>query len=611
MNFHSHLFLKASATLSAVLALAAISSPAEVSAAKSDVSVVTHLDQATKPEQSLYASSKKYRHDIPVQFLGINDLHGGLERTGNTWFGNTKYEGAGGAIRLASYLNNAQSTFHKSNKNGHTFRVEAGDDEPTMHALRAMKFKIGTLGNHEFDEGLGEFHRVLVGGKPTKQYNSAEEAYPHQNSGLDIVISNVVDRKSGKTPYNFKPYLVKTVKAKNGKKVKVGFIGILTTTMPTLTTYQNYHPYKYLDEATSIAKYDRLLRKKGVKAIVVLAHTGVSTQTDSQTNQSTTSGPAVDILKKLYRIDPKNSVDVYFAAHSHQYANATVGHTRLVQAIYSGEAYDDVIGYINPKTHDFAKNSLVAHVFPVLSAKQDPSIQDDAKVAAIAKDADDRTAPIINQKIGEAATATSLTGRDKNNKYFENETGDLVCDAQLAGAREATAKQNIHVDFAMTNGGGVRAGLAVKPDKSITWGAAQDVQPFGNILDVVSMTGQQIYDVLNQQYKNFGAGHQTYLLVSGLKYDFTTNDDKAQPFKVTKVYGNDGKPIDLNKTYNVVINDFLKGGGDYFEQFKSAKQVATAGVDTDVFVKYIQDQTKAGKPITAPKLDRKNFVSNN
>lgn len=624
MNHHSHQFLKVSAALSALLSMTAVSSPVEATTSKGNVSVVTHLDQSSKPEQSLYANVKKYRHDIPVQFLGINDLHGGLERTGNAWFGNTKYEGAGGAIRLASYLNKAQSTFHKSNKNGHTFRVEAGDmvgaspsdsallqDEPTMHALRAMKFKIGTLGNHEFDEGLGEFHRIVVGGKPTKQYNSAEMAYPHQNSGLSIVISNVVDRKTGKTPYNFKPYLIRTVKAKNGQKIKVGFIGILTTTMPTLTTYQNYHPYKYLDEASSIAKYDRILRKKGVKAIVVLAHTGVATQTDSQTNQSTTGGPAVDILQKLYRIDPKNSVDVYFAAHSHQYANATVGHTSLVQAIYSGEAYDDVIGYLNPKTHDFAKKSLVAHVFPVMSAQQDPSTQDDNKVAAIAKDADTRTAPIINHKIGEAASATSFSGRDKNNKYYENETGDLVCDAQLAGAREATAKQNIHVDFAMTNGGGVRAGLAVKPDKSITWGAAQDVQPFGNILDVVSMTGQQIYDVLNQQYKNFGAGHQTYLLVSGLKYDFTTNDDKTQPFKVTKVYGNDGKPIDLNKTYNVVINDFLKGGGDYFSQFKDAKQVATAGVDTDVFVKYIEEQTKAGKPITAPKLDRKNFVANN
>lgn len=124
------------------------------------------------------------------------------------------------------------------------------------------------------------------------------------------------------------------------------------------------------------------------------------------------------------------------------------------------------------------------------------------------------------------------------------------------------------------------------------------------------MTGQQIYDVLNQQYKNLSNHGSGYLLVAGLKYDFTSSNDPQQSFKVIKVYGNDGQPIDLHKTYNVVINDFLKGGGDHFDEFKVAKQVGTAGVDSDVFVKYIEDQTKAGHPITAPKLDRKHFVAN-
>ncbi|WP_201738248.1 MULTISPECIES: bifunctional metallophosphatase/5'-nucleotidase [Lactobacillus] len=590
----------------------------EFRAEAKEVKVTTQIDYKSKPEQ--YKIKSKNKSLIPIQFLGINDLHGGLERTGNAWIGNTQYKNAGGAIRLAAYLNHAQQVFKKSNQAGHTFRIEAGDmvgaspsnsallqDESTMHALKAMHFTIGTLGNHEFDEGLGEFHRIVVGGKPSKKYNSAEMKYPHQNSGLNIVISNVVKRSNNKPPYGFKPYMIKTVKSKAGKKVKIGFIGILTTTMPTLTTYKNYHPYKYLDEAQTIAKYDRILRKKGVKAIIVIAHTGVASKVDQQTNQAETSGPVVDILKKLYEIDPKNSVDLYFAGHSHQYSNATVGHTHLVQAIYSGEAYDDVIGYLNPKTHDFTKKGIKAHVFPTMSAEQDPSIKDDKKVGAIVKDADRRTAGIVNQKIGEAQAARSLTGRDHNNKNDENETGDLVVDAQLAGARQAVKAQELSVDFAMTNGGGVRAGLAVKPDKSITWGAAQDVQPFGNILDIVSMTGKEVYDVLNQQYRNYGAGHHTYLLVSGLKYDFVPTNDPKQPYKVVKVYGNDGKPIDLNKTYNVVINEFLKGGGDFFIQFKNAKQVGTAGVDTDVFVNYI----KAQKPLIAPKLDRKNLVTGN
>lgn len=75
----------------------------------------------------------------------------------------------------------------------------------------------------------------------------------------------------------------------------------------------------------------------------------------------------------------------------------------------------------------------------------------------------------------------------------------------------------------MTNNGGIRSDLVVKNDRTITWEAAQAVQPFGNILQVIQMTGQHIYDVLNQQYDE----NQTYFLqMSGLTYTYTDNDPK-------------------------------------------------------------------------------------
>src|SRR5699024_8611996 len=101
---------------------------------------------------------------------------------------------------------------------------------------------------------------------------------------------------------------------------------------------------------------------------------------------------------------------IYLAAHSHQYANAKVGQTHLVQAIYTGKAYDDIIGYLDPATNDFVADSVVAHVYPVLSETDDPATQADAKVQAIVADANQRVAPIINKQIGQAATAETITG---------------------------------------------------------------------------------------------------------------------------------------------------------------------------------------------------------
>ncbi|MCC6096908.1 MULTISPECIES: 5'-nucleotidase C-terminal domain-containing protein [Limosilactobacillus] len=195
-----------------------------------------------------------------------------------------------------------------------------------------------------------------------------------------------------------------------------------------------------------------------------------------------------------------------------------------------------------------------------------------------------------------------ITGRLHNTPTRENQAGELAVDGQLAEAR----KLGVNADFAMTNTGGLRADLIVEPDRTITWGAAQAVQPFGNILRVVEMTGQQVIDALNQQYDE---DQKYYLQIAGLKYYYTDSDDPNQPYRVVAAYDENGQPLDMNKTYRVVINDFLAGGGDGFTAFKGTNQIAVIGADTEVFMSYIADQTNAGNLIKAPVTDRKNYLT--
>lgn len=508
MRKRNYIYLFGSAILGLTMSAMPVSADdaavtAPVSQASS-VQVVTNPGPASQPGQATdWSDPAKYQGYVPVQILGINDFHGGLSNTGTAQIGDQTYQNTGTAERLAGSLNQAESDFKVANPDGTTIRVEAGDmvgaspansallqDESTMHALKAMHIEYGTLGNHEFDEGLGEFNRIVTGGQPTKQYNDAEMAYPHEASDINIITANVIlkgtktDDNYGEIPYGFQPYIIKEIHTSDNKVVKIGFIGIETTDLPILTLYDNYKDYEILDEAETIAHYEKILRNQGVNAIVVLAHTGV------ETKNGETKGTAVDIIQKLYQIDPDNSVDIYLAGHSHQYANATVGSVKLVQAIYTGKAYDDIIGYINPATNDFAPDSLVSHVFPVLSEKDNPAAVSDPTVAGIVEDATKRVAPVINQKIGEAATPETITGRLHNTPTREN-----------------------------------------------------------------------------------------------------------------------GQPLDMNKTYRVVINDFLAGGGDGFTAFKGTNQIAVIGADTEVFMSYIADQTNAGNLIKAPVTDRKNYLT--
>lgn len=572
-----------------------------------DVQVTNDTDSYSKPslEPDYQKTDQSNSRDIAVQFLGINDLHGGLETTGAVEIGTKTYEDAGTVGRLASYLNQAESQFKKVTKSTNSLRIEAGDmvgaapanssllaHESTMHVLKAMKFEIGTLGNHEFDQGLPEFNRILTGGKPSSSADSLVKNYAHRSSGIKMVVANVVNKKDHKIPYGYKPYVIKTVK-QNNRTAKVGIIGLETSTLPSLTLYKNYKDYQILDEAKTIAKYDKILRSKGVKAVVVVGHTGV------RSKDNTTSGPTVDILQKVNKIDPDNNVGLYIAAHSHQYANARVGRTHVVQAVYTGKAYDDSWSYISSKTGKFTK--VLTHVYPVLSQKDDAETKADKKVTSIVNEADKLVKSKVNNVIGYAGKAETITGRLHNNSTMENEAGELVADAQLYGAQ----KSNLKPDFAFTNTGGVRSDLVVKSNKTITWGAALAVQPFGNVLQVVEMTGKQIRQALNEQYDE---NQQYYLQIAGLTYTYEKNNNENQLYLVKEIHDSKGQLVSDNQTYRVVINDFLHGAGDNFYAFKDTKIIGAVGTDTDTFIKYIKAMTKTDHKVVAPVLDRKKFI---
>ncbi|MBC6299350.1 5'-nucleotidase C-terminal domain-containing protein [Listeria booriae] len=532
---------------------------------------------------------------VPVQILGINDFHGALDTPSSSPLGKI-----GGADYLATNLNNTEASFLTANgltdnTAANSIRVQAGDmvgaspavsgllqDEPTIKVLNRMKFEIGTLGNHEFDEGLAEFKRILDGGDTT-DFNEITQNYDHEASDMSIVVANVVKKSDGTIPYGFKPYEIK-----NMGGVDVGFIGVVTTEIPSLVLANHIQDYNFLDEAETIAKYSAELQAKGVKAIVVLSHVPALTPGNPTNGEGSVSGAAVDMMNKVNQIAPDNSVDLVLAGHNHQYTNGKVGNTRIVQSYNNGKAYSNVTGVLNKTTKDFEATP---------NAEIKYNLQDvtpDAGVRSVIDEAYALVNPVISKPIGQMDSAVMTRDTNADN---ESPLGNLITDGQ----REMAKKAGIAVDFAMTNNGGIRAdlvGTAANGFYAVTWGAAQAVQPFGNILQVIELTGADIVEALNQQYDE---SEKYFLQVSGLTYTYTKND--AGEKRVVDVKKEDGTKLDESATYRVVINDFLFGGGDSFSAFTKGKQVDVIDPDTDTFINYIQSQTK----LVTPELGRKVF----
>ncbi|MEE9724912.1 bifunctional metallophosphatase/5'-nucleotidase [Listeria seeligeri] len=546
---------------------------------------------------------------VPIQILGINDFHGALETASKDASGSP----IGGADYLATNLDNATSSFLQANPDAtadNAIRVQAGDmvgaspavsgllqDEPTMKVLQKMNFEVGTLGNHEFDEGLPEYKRILDG-VSTNKFGPIVEAYPRIKSDMKIVAANVVNKGTNTVAEGFSPYYVKEIDG-----VKVGFIGIVTTEIPNLVLANHIKDYDFLDEAETIVKYSAELRNQGVNAIVVLSHVpALSTGNPNTGTKQDVAGEAANMMTKANELDPNNSVDLVLAGHNHQYTNGLVGKTRIVQSYNNGKAFSDVTGELDKTTGDFVSPPDAKITYNTRS------VTPNADITAVTEDAKSRIEGVINETIGLANKEVISRETNPENKAIddkESELGNMITDAQRYMANKAGAD----VDFAMTNNGGIRADLTTRlanGQNEITWGAAQAVQPFGNILQVVEMSGADITEALSQQYLS----NQTYFLqISGLKYTFTDTDDLDHAYKIASVTTEDGTPLKADQKYKVVINDFLFGGGDGFSAFKKANLVTAIDPDTETFINYIKDQKAAGKVITAQKEGRKVYKS--
>jgi 5'-nucleotidase len=196
-------------------------------------------------------------------------------------------------------------------------------------------------------------------------------------------------------------------------------------------------------------------------------------------------------------------------------------------------------------------------------------------------------APIRDKVVGFADVA--LTRTNAGNPV-EAQLGDVIADAQLAAT---SAPQDGGAQIAFMNPGGVRQDLN---QGEITYGEAFGVQPFANVLTTVTLTGDQIRRILEQQRYGIGSNGAIAATVLQPSKGFTYTFDTTQPAgsRVSNIQLG-GAPLGMATEYRVTANNFVATGGDGFTVFKEATNVTNGVIDLDALVAYM-----AKGPLTAP-----------
>jgi len=509
---------------------------------------------------------------VDVQILAVNDFHGNLQPPSGS-SGRIGTVDAGGAEYLATHINNLRAA------NPNTVVVSAGDmigaspllsalfhDEPSIEAFNQIGLDFNAVGNHEFDEGVYELIRMQEGG--CHPVDGCLDGDDFAGASFRYLAANVTWKK------NDKP-IFPAYKTRSFNGAHIAFIGMTLEGTPSIVTPSGISMLNFKDEADTVNALIPELEKKGIESIVVLIHEGGAQAAPAPYNGCVgISGAIVDIVN---RFDP--AVDVVISGHTHNAYNCVINNMLVTSASSFGRIVTDVDLTIDLSTGDVVSKSANNNIVTRDVAKDSFITSLIAKYDAIA-------APLANRVIGSITAEITRT----TNAAGESALGDVIADAQLEATNDPGFGEAV---VAFMNPGGIRADLtyagssAGEGDGNVTYGEMFTVQPFGNSMVTMTLTGAQIDTLLEQQFNGCGIQNANRILQvsNGFTYSWSSSASACNKVDPATIMLN-GVMIDPAAVYRVTVNSFLADGGDNFTVLREGIDRLGGEVDTDAFEKY-------------------------
>jgi len=452
-----------------------------------------------------------------------------------------------GAVKLADAL----KTEKAKNPEG-TIIVSGGDNyqgsamsnilygEPVSAVFKEMGIELSAVGNHEFDWGINRINKWA------------------EDGGFTFVCTNIYDKRTDQPVDWAEPY---AIIEKEG--VKVGFIGLATPETAYKTKKVYVENYEFRDPVEIITEWIPKVKDAGADIVIALTHLG-----SFQDKEGNITGEAAD----LCAVD---GVDAVISAHTHQSVCGLVNSKPLVQAYKYGRSFAKL-------TFIFDENNKLVSAEPFLDhlyARAD-TLKDDANTIAIYGKYEEELGPVLGKILGK--TTVDL---DHDRYAGPSLLGEWTCEIM---------KDAAGVQIGMTNGGGLRCPV---PAGEITAGKLYEVMPFDNYLYTMKLSGADVKSNIEHGIMNDDIG---WVQVAGVKVTYNPGAEAGN--RITSMVLEDGTPIEMDKYYTVVTNDFMFTGGDNYN-FENSKD----GLNTFIPIRDAMMEAVEKAGVISPK--KQNWLS--
>ncbi|MFJ7729424.1 bifunctional metallophosphatase/5'-nucleotidase [Neobacillus sp. NPDC097160] len=439
----------------------------------------------------------------------------------------------------------------------HYAKIQCNWPNPMIVLANELKYDAAVFGNHEFNYGKGILASTV------------------NESNFPWLSANIVSKETGE-PYFGKPYLVK-----KAGDIKVGILGLTTQYIPNWEQPHHIEGLRFEDAVVTAKKWVKTLKDDEKVDIVVVSYHGgfeCDLETGEPTETLTGENQGYQLCMEV------EDIDVLLTGHQHrQIAGNMINGVIVVQPGKDGIALGKVTIQLEKDEVGWKCVQKSAELLSVTAVEEDISLLEKVKMY------EDITQEWLDQPIGKIE-------------------GDMI----FRDPMEIRTKDNTLIEFinrVQMEVAGVDISNSALFDsislgfpENVTMRAVVSNYIYPNTLKVIRITGQDMKDALEQSASYFEQydgeeikvnpsfitpkpQHYNYDMWEGI--DYLIDISKSIGERIVKLEYK-GKPVEPEKEYDVVMNNYRAGGGGNYFMYQNKPVIKEIPTDiSEIIANYI------------------------
>lgn len=427
----------------------------------------------------------------------------------------------------------------------HHAKKAADQKNPVILAMNALRYDAAVVGNHEFNYGIDLLKEAAL------------------QSNFPWLSANILEDGE---PLFGKPYLIKKL-----GKLKIAILGVTTHYIPNWEDPKHIEKLSFEDAFETAKKWAEYIRNVEAPDLFIVSYHG-GFERDLVTGEPTEALTGENQAFQLcYGI---NGIDVLLTGHQHRTISGTVNGVTVVQPSYNGLALGKVQITFSINQHQITIQDKSSEImYP-------NEIETDSSIYELIQPYEHETQKWLDHPIGRIKgnmrIEEPLAARMKESAFIE-----FINRVQM----EASGADISNTALFNNSSRGFPENLTMRDIVS------NYIYP--NTLKVLSLTGYDIKAALERSASYFMCGengevmvnpkfqdpkpqHYNYDMWEGIEYVLDISKPIGERVIMLK---KDQKPLDLEKEYEVVMNNYRASGGGEYTMFKGKKIVKEVPID--------------------------------